>query len=134
MAKLANVLRRAGLLPEGNYNDPDRRHELLKKLDESIASPYQLRAKALDEPLTPYELGRAVYHLAQRRGFLSNRIVTKDQEDEEKGVVKPAIGELAKSIEASGSRTLGEYFSRVDARTERIRTRYTSRKMCIGSA
>src|SRR5690606_41494064 len=35
--------------------------------------PYVLRAAALDHPLEPHELGRALYHLAQRRGFQSNR-------------------------------------------------------------
>ena len=32
-------------------------------------NPYELRVKALDEKLTPMELGRALYHLVQRRGF-----------------------------------------------------------------
>ena len=34
--------------------------------------PYRLRARALDGPLAPYELGRALFHLNQRRGFKSN--------------------------------------------------------------
>jgi len=32
-------------------------------------NPYELRVKALNEKLTKLELGRALYHLAQRRGF-----------------------------------------------------------------
>lgn len=32
-------------------------------------NPYELRVKALDEQLTKMELGRALYHLVQRRGF-----------------------------------------------------------------
>lgn len=35
----------------------------------AIGDPYLLRAKALDEALTPYELGRVLLHLVQRRGF-----------------------------------------------------------------
>ena len=31
--------------------------------------PYALRAKGLSEPLTPHELGRALYHLSKRRHF-----------------------------------------------------------------
>lgn len=30
--------------------------------------PYPLRKKALDEALTPHEIGRALFHLNQRRG------------------------------------------------------------------
>jgi CRISPR-associated endonuclease Csn1 len=32
-------------------------------------NPYELRVKSLDEQLTKLELGRSLYHLAQRRGF-----------------------------------------------------------------
>ena len=35
--------------------------------------PYDLRAKALSEILTLEEFGRILYHLIQRRGFLSSR-------------------------------------------------------------
>ncbi|WP_445732486.1 type II CRISPR RNA-guided endonuclease Cas9 [Mariniflexile sp.] len=36
-------------------------------------NPYYLRNKALNEDLTLEEMGRVLYHLIQRRGFLSNR-------------------------------------------------------------
>ena len=88
--------------------------------------PYYLRSRALDHKLSKHELGRAIYQLAQRRGFLSNR---KSQGDDESGVVKPAIDELAVAIDVSGARTLGEFFSRLDPEDVRIRTRYTSRAM-----
>ncbi|WP_299547657.1 type II CRISPR RNA-guided endonuclease Cas9 [Seonamhaeicola sp.] len=32
-------------------------------------NPYELRVKALDQKLSPMELGRTLYHLVQRRGF-----------------------------------------------------------------
>jgi len=34
--------------------------------------PYNLRVKALDSKLAPFELGRALFHLGVRRGFKSN--------------------------------------------------------------
>ena len=37
--------------------------------DTMRADPYALRAKGLSEPLTPHELGRALYHLSKRRHF-----------------------------------------------------------------
>lgn len=36
---------------------------------EIYKNPYELRVKALSEELTPFELGRTLYHLTQRRGF-----------------------------------------------------------------
>jgi len=81
--------------------NPDERELLFKQ------NPYKLRTLALDERLDPHQLGRALYHLSQRRGFKSNRKSGKAKED--KGILKE-IGQLAKDIESHGSRTLGEYF------------------------
>ena len=90
--------------------------------------PYLLRKMALDRELEKYELGRAIYHLAQRRGYLSNRKQElKDQETT--GVVKDGINKLRQAISESGARTLGEYFSMIDPEIARIRTRYTDRAM-----
>lgn len=121
------------------------RHEALTALDAAIARrhageeggrwaghqalPYWLRARALDHRLEPDEVGRALYHLAQRRGFLSNRKATSKDKDE--GKVKLGISELAGRISASGARTLGEYMSRLDPHQERIRKRWTARQMYL---
>ena len=45
-----------------------------------LLNPYELRIKALDEKLEPYELGRVLFNLSVRRGFKSNR---KDGSQEE---------------------------------------------------
>lgn len=141
--KLLRLLQRAGLLPDGVIGQPQAMHDYLLKLDadlrrahlasgDRIAAhllPYKLRARALDQALTPTELGRAFYHLAQRRGFLSNRKSMKKDEDE--GVVKQGILELAAKIQAAGARTLGEYFAGLDPEAERIRKRWTARQMYI---
>ena len=92
-----------------------------------LTFPYQVRAEAAKRRLAPHELGRAIYHLAQRRGFLSNR-KTRAKEDEE-GVVKQSISELQAEITASGQPTLGAYFASLDPRERRIRSRYTHRGM-----
>jgi CRISPR-associated endonuclease Csn1 len=65
--KLAGTLQRAGMLPDGDLRDSLTRHQVLTDLDDTLESPYQLRARALTERLTLQELGRAIYHLAQRR-------------------------------------------------------------------
>ncbi len=79
----------------------------------------------LDSKIDRYILGRAFYHLAQRRGFLSNR---KDStKEDEKGKVKKAISELSEDIEAAGCRYLGEYYYRLYTGNEKIRGKYTAR-------
>jgi len=137
--KLLNVLKRSNLFPE-----TDEIAESIKKMDEQTyfryknevedarklahSIPYFLRARALDHKLDRFELGRAIYHLGQRRGFLSNR---KAQAKEDEGVVKAAISTLRREIEESGSRTLGEYLSKLDPEEQRLRARYTHRQMFI---
>jgi len=95
--------------------------------------PYELRARALDEALEPFELGRALYHLAQRRGFKSNR--KSGTPDEDKGMLGK-IGELSHRIQDAGARTLGEFLSSelkgTDPRApeaSRVRARHTRRDM-----
>ena len=92
-----------------------------------LTFPYQIRAEAAKRRLEPHALGRAIYHLAQRRGFLSNR-KTRTREDEE-GVVKQGISELQAAINASGHLTLGAFLASLDPRERRIRSRYTHRGM-----
>jgi len=96
--------------------------------------PYILRAAACDEPLEPYFVGRALYHLAQRRGFLSNR-VRPVKEDEEEGVVASEISELKERMRAENTETLGHFFAgRSPAGqplevNQRIRRNRTERRM-----
>lgn len=143
MIKVKNILQRNELLPPGDDMGKitaEIDSAVLKKLTESNISkqpssallphvlPYYLRSKALDENLDKYVLGRVLYQLAQRRGFLSLR---RALEDKETGVIKKEISELESRIAESGARTLGEYFSRLDPKEKRIRTLHTSRQMFI---
>ena len=98
-------------------------------------NPYYYRHKCLHEQLDlnqkadRYVLGRSMYHLAQRRGFLSNRLEQGD--DDETGKVKEDISSLSKSMSEAGCEYLGDYFYKLykeKGNTERIRTRYTDRE------
>lgn len=71
-----------------------------------------------------FALGRAMYHIAQRRGFLSNR---KESTKESDGAVKQGMDSLTKAMEISGCKYLGEYFYRLYENGEKIRKSYTSR-------
>ena len=112
-----------------------------------LGDPYQLRAKALDVRLEPYELGRVFLHFVQRRGFLSGRksllgdlvddpdvhevlaeseeVEPSEQSPEEKEF-NQAIARLRQKISASGCRTLGEYLATLgthDCRRNRQRVK-----------
>lgn len=94
-------------------------------------NPYHDRYRALTETLDldkksdRRSLGRALYHLAQRRGFLSNRKEAgKESED---GQVKQSIKNLTDDMKKAGCRYIGEYFYRLYQRKEKIRKKYTSR-------
>jgi len=88
----------------------------LERLD-----PYDLRARALNEPLHPHELGRALFHINQRRGFKSNR--KSDRADNEKGAIKQAAEALSMRMENRGAPTLGAYFARDHACRKTVRAR-----------
>ncbi|MDX9694774.1 MAG: HNH endonuclease domain-containing protein [Bacteroidales bacterium] len=68
------------------------------------------------------KIGRAFYHLAQRRGFLSNRLESTKESD---GEIKKAIAELT---EKKGSKTIGQYFNEKYINGEKIRDQYTHRE------
>ena len=91
--------------------------------------PYLYRKMALNQDLLPEELGRAIYHLAQRRGYKSNRKKALKENEEEKGKVLQGIQTLKADMAEKGARTLGEYFCMLDPEEERIRGRYTERSM-----
>ena len=83
-----------GLMPEAIA-----KRKVLEALD-----PYQLRSAAIERTLSPHELGRALFHINQRRGFLSNR--KSDGNDEETGKIKPKISELRAAL---NGQTLGQW-------------------------
>ena len=55
-------------------------------------NPYRLRRKALTEKLELHELGRALFHLGQRRGYLSNRKTDKARSADQKGMLAEIDG------------------------------------------
>ena len=95
--KLLNCLQRHGLFPP--LGSPEARELQLQ-------NPYELRADGLDAPLTPHQLGRALFHLNQRRGFKSNR--KTDSKDNESGKIKQGIQKLIADMDKYHLRTVGE--------------------------
>lgn len=104
-------------------------------------NPYELRIKALDSKLEPYELGRALFNLSVRRGFKSNR---KDGSREETAEKKPSDeiktqadmqSHLEKAIKENNCRTITEFLYKNQDENGGLRfapnrmTYYPTRKM-----
>jgi CRISPR-associated endonuclease Csn1 len=109
--RLMDYLIQSGLMPE-NYHDRKK----LEPLD-----PYSLRAAALDKEIPLHHLGRALFHINQRRGFKSNR--KTDRRENESSNMKNAIKDLDQRILLSGSRTFGEYLYKQKMESHPVRVR-----------
>ena len=114
-----------------------------QRTDESLdKNPYAYRHICLHEELDldneaeRFILGRAMYHLAQRRGFKSNRLEQDYEDSKEAGTVKEGINSLSKEMKDSGYEYLGDYFwylyqenkKVLEGGKNRIRTRYIDRE------
>ena len=90
-------------------------------------NPYEDRMLAvtkkfdLNDEDERYRLGRALYHINQRRGYMSNRLATTEESD---GVVKQSIDFIT---EQKGELTLGQYYYNRFVAGEKIRGDYTGR-------
>lgn len=139
----------ASLLP--SFGTPDWDAFMNERVD-----PYLLRARGLRERLEPLQIGRALYHLCHRRGFLSaRRIEERPQEkkarDKEEGPIKLDINKLREKLEGlplgeflyladlekderdramNGWELRNKYLSALN-KPERIRGRHLSREMVM---
>ena len=110
------------------------------------SNPYCDRNAAVEGIVAPFTLGRALYHICQRRGFKSSRkdAAATDEGDDENskkkkedtsdlGKVKSSIQNLSAAIEKSHAKTLGQYFYRLiesqkgQLAKDRVRGHYTGR-------
>ena len=113
------------------YPDNELFMEWQRTEDKANVNPYKFRYICLTQKLDltdltqRYILGRALYHLNQRRGFLSNR---KETTKESEGAVKEGISSLSEAMMAAGCEYLGEYFYQLYQKGEKIRNHYTARK------
>jgi len=94
---LLNALVKQGLMPKDN----NERQALVRK------NPWIIRKKALDKGVHPHEMGRALFHINQRRAFQSNRLM----QDEETGVINSSIAAFKQKLKKAGARTVGEFLA-----------------------
>lgn len=103
--------------------------------DNESKNPYYYRHICLHQQLDlnketdRYILGRSFYHLAQRRGFLSNRL-DSNEDSKENGTVKESISDLTEAMKTAGCEYIGDYFYTLynSEKPQRIRNRYTDRE------
>ncbi|MCR4665246.1 MAG: CRISPR-associated protein Csn1 [Paludibacteraceae bacterium] len=119
-----------GIYPLGNEN-----FMRWQRTDENKGiNPYDARCQCIERELDlenrsdRYLLGRALYHITQHRGFLSNRKDQTDDKNSETGKVKEGIKDLTQKIQDAGCEYLCQYFYQLYQRGERIRSCYTDRK------
>lgn len=106
---LVKQLKACGLMPENKD---------AKKLE--VKNPYKIRAKAVHEEVSLYELGRALFHINRRRGFKSNRKADKGADENESSAMKKAIEDLNEKL---GEQTLGEFLYERQKKGENVRVR-----------
>lgn len=106
----------AGLMPA----DTDEA-KLVAALD-----PYTLRARALTDRLEPHEIGRALFHLNQRRGFRSNRKTERQEKPGEEGKIALARDKLDQAMEDAGAKTLGQFLAMRASEGKDVRVRLDS--------
>jgi CRISPR-associated endonuclease Csn1 len=109
--RVMDALVSSGLFP----TDSVERREV-QRLD-----PYECRSRGLTELLSPYEFGRALFHLNQRRGFQSNR--KTDGDDADGSLMKGAISSLREQLAADGFRTVGQWLAVRHGERKSVRSR-----------
>lgn len=123
--RLLGLLVQHGLMPD----DAASRKALITEQEDKAGgdlsdSVYALRARALDEALTPHQIGRAIFHLNQRRGFKSNR--KTDSNDAEQGKIATAISALDQKMLEDKARTFGEWLHLRRQKGLSVRARMTA--------
>jgi CRISPR-associated endonuclease Csn1 len=120
MRALLKIFEENSLLP----TDPEERKKIFD------LNPYELRARALDHKLEKAEFARALFHLAKRRGFKSNR---KTDNADESTAFMSAIENLHQKLTEGKARTIGEYLylrqnqNHIEHQKDSIRFRYDTK-------
>jgi len=86
--------------------------EAERKQLEITTDPYEIRYRALYEKVALAELGRALFHINQRRGFQSNLKLNKKEKN--KSALKDAIKVLRARLEEGNYETIGEYLYKMN--------------------
>ena|SRR6185437_8828051 len=112
--RLFNQLIEFGLMPRAPTEQ-----KALTTLD-----PYELRAKGPIEALHPHHFGRALFHLARKRGFRSGRKDLQTEESEkESGKIDSGIKSLRTKLVEANCKTVGQYLAELHEKREPVLAR-----------
>lgn len=118
LKKLRRVLRDAGLLPNADVSSlaapPSETH--------NGSSPWEMRARALDEKLESGDWARAIYHLVKHRGFFAARKSETLDGDKEGGKLSQGVKRTTELMKDRW-RTSGEMAARDEAFAEQKRNK-----------
>lgn len=112
--KLLNALIKYGLMPKDKAE-----RKKVEKID-----PWKARAESATKQVPLFELGRALFHINQRRGFKSNRILD-DTSDSELTGMKGGIQELQEQL---NGKTVGQFLYEKHKNKDTVRLRPNSVK------
>lgn len=122
------------LLSEAGFLPPFNKEKGSSWAAAMAQDPWGIRERALSEALEPHELGRALYHLAQRRHFRGRDLEVSPEEagesDEQSAEEKKAASQRDKdraALKASGQ-TLGAFLAKIPDRDERRRGHHFARE------
>ena len=87
------------------------REGLERLYDGELSDIYEIRTRALDEAVSAEETARIMIHLAQRRGFKSNR-KSAAENDKESGKILAAVKNNHERMAEANYRTVGEMMYR----------------------
>jgi CRISPR-associated endonuclease Csn1 len=107
------------LIAHGFFSEDEKSRKAMEVVD-----PYALRAKALNEALTPNEFARALFHLNQRRGFKSNRKTDSKSKDTDSGALKTAIRDLRNAMAQDNCITVGQWLHQRHQAGMSVRARF----------
>ena len=138
--RLIDILAPAGLWPEpscprghwvfGNHQDcrtcADSGACALREI--ACMEPYFLRAKGITDELTPYEFGRVLYHLCERRGFKSNKKVRTSEEEQKKAKSTQDAEKALRDRLGAENMTLGQFLARFATPSEKEEARKSAHK------
>lgn len=97
--------------------------ELNTLFEGQLTDIYQLRCKALDNPVSNTEFARILINLSQRRGFKSNRKVDAEDKKNDAGKLLSAVSDNEKLMLTKGYRTVGEMLYKDDKYKEHKRNK-----------
>ena len=99
--------------------------ELEHLYDKPVSDIYELRTRALDESVSSEEFARILIHLAQRRGFKSNRKAAEEK-DKEGGKLLQAVKANTSILAQKQYRTVGEMLYKDEKFAEQKRNKGAS--------